>query len=364
MSYLQIFERGYVNRSPVKGISQPREIHYLRRILTYNRDLIRNYYSSRNFAVRNTHIISRIVQHIPPMLGADLYDFIYRMKGELHYLGKNFQITSAGEQGIVHPAYFYGNDGSELLFAEDTNTDYEWVRKNWKIAKCIDVWEHQRNDTRLLLPYVENDGSRGGLSTVKIDLMTLAIMYREFVREQSISLENSGAVYSKNVFVAKYILPNFLENDIDFRVLNRVIDRFYGNEIVTPKFKHQVALNDTSRRLDKFADDVLDTITKGKMTFMDIMFNVPLIFKVNMADLLAYDDIPNTRQANWLFLVSRLKYICFLYDVSSHKEMSTGFIADWKINVKRMEQDNRIYKNLPPRLHAEVSRQIQKIKDM
>ena len=364
MLYLELFDRGYINRSPVKGISTPRELNYLRRIYIHNRDVLKRYYSSRNFAVKGTHVISRLLGHIPLKENESLFDFIYLMEDRLDYLGKLFQFTSGIEKGVVHPPHFYGNGGNELIYADSELDHLSKTATDWKNYKCIEAITHPRDDLRLLLPFGTDDGSNGGLSSVKIDLLGLAIMYRGFMIEyRSVASENPIA-YSKNVFVAKYVLPSFLESDIDHRFLNRIMNNFYDRQEAVPRYKHKTTILEPTDRVDKYVNDVVDNITRGDYSFTDILFNIPLIFKVNAADLLAFDDTPNTRQSNWFFIVSRLKYMCFLYDVAKNKRRNNKYIKDWGKLVRRIENDSALFTYLSPELHKEVKGYIEKIKRM
>lgn len=364
MLHFKIFDRGFIERSPVTGVVLPRDLNYLKRVYTLNRDQIAKYYLERNFAVKNTHIFSRLVEQFPLLLSDELIDFIRVSKDTLTYLGKNYGFVSALNRGKVQDPYFYGNKGSSIIIDKDDYFNPFEFRRQWRTASCVEVLTHPRNDTRLLLPFGIDDGSQGGLSVIAVNLLKLAIKYREFIQEQDKNRLSGESVLVKNNFIAKYVLPGFLENDIDHRLLNMVMDRFYGVPTKSPIYKHKFVIFEPHNNLNRYIDDTLNRITSTNLNFLGIMFNISLIFKVNMADLLALDGYPDTLQLNWALVASRLKYMCFLYDVAKDKGMSSNFIGDWKLLVTRLERNSAMSNAFPPKEAAEIRRYIEKIKDM
>lgn len=366
MLYFNIFDRNYVNRQPVTGITLHGNLEYLRRTYNYNKALIEEYYLTRNFAVKNTHILSRLIEHVPIMPNTDYYDFLPVAEDRVEYLNKFFKFTSGIEKGIVHPPYFFGNGGSEIIISSSGYTSERTIKDNWKTIPCVHALQHQRNDLRFLLPNGKDDGAKGGLSTILLDGTLLAAKYNMFLKEQQqrIKSGDQGPILNKNNFVCKYVLPGFLETEIDHTFLNRLMDHYYGNPIVTPKFKHRFVSIDADRQVDKFLLDTLDVITNKRLNFIGIMNNINLIFNVNATQLLSFKDIPDTRQSNWAFVVSRLRHMCFLYDVAKDNAMNTKFISDWKLLVKRLKQDRAILGEFNYQRSKEINEYLDKILDM
>lgn len=366
MLYLKIFDRDYVNRLPVTGIIIPRDLDYLRRTYSYNKALIEDYYLTRNFAVKNTHIISRMIEHLPLMLDTDFYDFLPVAEDRIEYITKFFKFTSGIEKGLVHPPYFYGNGGSDIIITESKHVSRTDAVNNWKTLNCVNAISHPRNDLRLLLPLGIDDGSKGGISTVGIDAVTLAIKYRYFVKEQERKLITGSdePIFNKNNFVSKYVLPGFLETEIDHIFLNRLMDRFYGNEIITPKFKHKFPIIEATPQVDRFIDNMLDNISSKRMDYVNILNNIHVIFNINATRLLSFKHIPNTKQSNWAIVASRLKHMCFLYDVAYSNDMNRRYIGDWKLLVRRLKQDKAILGEFNYENRREIQHYLDRIEDM
>lgn len=341
MMYLDIFDREYVSNTPVTGIVTPSDINYLRRLYVFNKDSIENYYQERNFSVKNTHILSRILEHFPTYLGYDSYRYLEFANDKTKYLAKHFKFTSDYEKGIVHPSYFFGNEGEEIILSNYENFNPQEAADNWKTTKVISILKHNRNDIKLLLPMGNDDGSRSGVDVVSVNIPKLSIKYREFVKEQvtASTIENNTAL-GKNHFVIKYVLSTMMEDEIDHVFLNKVMDRFYGNEEVVPKFKHRFKIFEPTTQINRYVDNTLDVITSKRIDFVNILHNIQLIFKSDASELLALDEFGYTRQVLWSIIASRIDYMIFLYDVAKNKDMNRHFLNDWSRLAKRIIRDH------------------------
>ena len=364
MLYLDLFEKAYIERTPTTGVVVPSDIPYLRRLYNFNRDNIETYYLNRTFSTKNTHILSRYIEHVAPFLNYDLFRYIDYADSKTEYLSKHFKFTSDIEKGIVHPPFFFGNNGEEIVFSNYDPDNIKDVQKNWKTASCVTVLKHPRNDTKLLLPLGNDNGSRGGLGVLVIDPVRLAVKYREFVREQLANEQTGGVVLNKNHFLMRHVLNTMLEETIDHMLLNKVMDRFYGREEVTPKFKHRFKIFEPTRQLDRYVDQTLDTITTKKIDFINILHNIQLIFKIDASELLALPEFSGTRQSKWALIISRLEHMCFLYDVAKEKGMSKHIINDWKRAVERLERDNVLKDQFSFTTTVQLKEMIEKIKSM
>lgn len=368
MLYLEIFSKGFLERYPTTGVIKPRYLDYLRRTNAYNKSLVVDYYQSRNFKVKDNHVLARFSEHLPRMTNSDMYQFIPVAEDRVESIGKILQFTSVTNKGIVHPPHFYGNSGSEIILNDGTWVTPQHVVDNWKDHICIETLTHNRNDLSYLLPFGYDDNARGGLSSVMLDGVALNIKLREFERNEEVKAskdDTNTVLLTKSAFIAKYVIPGMLESTIDHVYLNRVMDSFYGNEIVKSKHKVNVPIRIVETQTDKFIGDILDIITNKDMDFVTLMNNIPLMFKENTADLLSFDNMTMIRQVSWVYVISRLKYMCFLYDVAKNKDSSRNFIADWKRLITRMTNDRTIDTSLyTSDITKELNEYIYKIKNM
>lgn len=339
MLYLDLFNHDYVDRSPVGGIRTPHDLPYLKRLYHFNKDAIENYYLTRTFSVKNTHILSRFLEHLSPHFGYDSYRYLDYAENNIRYLAKHFRFTSDMEKGLVHPPHFFGNDGEEVIFVEYSPFNVHEFERHWKTAPCIRILKHPRNDLKLLLPLGRDDGSRGGLSVISLDPLKLAIKYREFLREQQRISLMGGSPLGKNQFVMRYVLPGMMESVIDHVFLNRLMDAFYGREEVVPEFKHRFKLYEPTTQVDRYVQQTLETIRHKDTDFITLLHNIQLIFEIDASALLCLPDMSGTRQSKWALIASRLEYMCFLCDVAKSTKHDHHILNDWKRLIKRLERD-------------------------
>lgn len=364
MLHFELFDRRHHNKSPKTGVSVPSNLNDLRKLYTNNVEKIKTYYESKKFSVQNRNIISQMLDHFDLMLDASLEDFVFVNSNDLGRYERTFNFTTIVNKGKIHPPYLYANGGSTILLSDYDNRGINLVSENWKTYPCIQVLLHSRNDMKMLLPNDIDDGSKGGICVVSINLIALMIKYREFVKEQMLSEEDVGTRLNKNVFVSRYVIPDIVESDLDHRVLNRLIDRFYGVREVTPRFKHPFIIHEPYYKLNKMLDDILITLSSKDMTFDSMLRNIPLFCSMDAGQLLTYDDVPDNRNCNWAYVVTRLRVMCFLYDIAKSKTMNSTYIGSWKIMIERMQRDNSLVSGFPYFEKTEVLEYIEKIKAM
>ena len=338
MLYLDLFNNDYINRTPHTGVTHQRDVDYIRRLYIFNRDAIYDYYQSRNFSVKNTNILSRLLEHIPPHLSYDTHRYLEYMDRQLTYLAKHFKFTSDLEEGVLHPPHFFGNDGDEIIFSGYENFLATEFVSNWKSAPCVFVLQHHRNDSRFLLPLGTDDGSRSGVSSIYVDVPKLALKWREFQRAQV----NAEVQLNKNHFVIKYVLSTCMDSVIDHTLLNKVMDKFYGRETVEPKVKHRFKLFDPSTQINRYVDDTVDMLQSKNADFLSLLRHIKLVFHEDASRLLALPDFGLTRQSRAAVLFTRIDYMCFLIDISKNKGLSRQYLNDWKRICQRVSRDSRI----------------------
>lgn len=337
MLYLKLFESGYTQNAPLRGIVRARDHDYIKRVYHYNNVTIDNYYSQRNFATKNTNLISRILGMINTDLSnsADRYTEIISTR--IPYIGKEFLLTSEIEKGVVHHGSFFGKGNDEIIMAVNDYFNPFQVEQNWKNSNVLTIYKHNINDMKMLLPSGRSTGSRTGLCSIGINLPKMALMFRCFMREQSAHALNGGEVLNKNFFVYKYVFGKNIESIVDHSMLNRLMDKYYGRIEVIPKFKHPFKIFEPTTQIERFVDNTLDVITKKDLPFTDVLNNISLIYSESALSLLNLPEVAPNRQITWALLASRLEHMCFLLDIGGKSSENRKHVNDWKKAIQRID---------------------------
>jgi hypothetical protein len=339
MLYLRLFEEGYVANSPLRGSVKPRDTDYLRRLYHFNVTAINDYYTQRNFAAKNTNLLSRMLEMVNTDLNNTADRFAEIISSRIPYIGKHFGITSEIEKGTIHNGSFFGRGNDEIVMSVNDYFDPLQVERDWKKSTVLSVYKHNGNDLKLLLPSGRVTGSRQGLCSIGINLPKLAVMYRCFMREQHRNYQSGGEVLNKNFFVFKYVFGKNIEQAIDHSILNRLMDRYYGRSEVLPRFKHPFKIFEPTTQINRFVDNTLDIITKKDIAFNDLLHNIHLMFTDTALKLLLLPEVAGNRQITWALLSSRLEHMCFLLDIAGKSSNNAHYVNDWKKAVKRVDRE-------------------------
>lgn len=341
MQYLNVFSKSYLANTPETGVTTPSDLSYLRRLYQFNKDSIQTYYQERNFSVKNTHILSRLLEHFPIYPNYDSYRYLEFANNTVTYLAKHFKFTSDIEKGVVHPPYFFGNDGEEIIISSYEPFDVEYTTKHWKTVNVIKTLSHPRDDLKLLLPLGNDNGSRGGIAVLSVNIPQLAIKYREFIKEQVAKSysEEPAILLTKNHFVMKYVLGTAMPDIVDHIFLNKLMDKFYGREEVEPKFKHRFKLFEPDTQINRYIENTLDFVTNKKLDYINLLRHIQLMYSQDASELLSLEEFGMTRQVKWAVIVSRLDHMLFLFDVGK-KDVNRVHLNDWKRLIGRLLRDN------------------------
>jgi hypothetical protein len=360
MNYLRLFASDYIDRTPVEGIHIARDIVLLRKTLGYNISKIIKYYMERNFAVKNTFFLSRILEHIPVYLNSDAADYVNLIDRKVDYLTKHFKVTSEIEKGVVHPGYFFGKGNSELILSMYGYFNPFEVERNFRYANPIHILKHNLNDMRLLLPTGKETTSRKGICSIMINFNMLALKYREFMKEN----KRTGIELTKNNFIYKYVVDLMVADIQDHVLLNKLMDKYYGREEVLPATKHVFKLYEPDTQVNRYLDNTLDVITNKNHDYVNVLRNIQLISSKDASVLLKLPDYLPNKQLLWSMFISRLDHMLFLYDVTSGHDKNRHHINDWKRLVTRLEGDRVLDNKFDYVTESEIKERMYRIKQM
>lgn len=328
-------------------------------------DTIINYYQHRTFAVKSNHLLCRIINigMIPISYDKDRFNEVALVRSP--YLAKHFNLTSPINYGSTFKDVFYSNC-TEFILYDDSDFDHNLVLQDWRNICAVKVLDHPISNTGFLIPSgnggiinnkekeieFESDTanlySDKGMAVISINIPLLLTQYKGFLLE-SINNTNITSELSVANFVHMYVLPNMLYSHVDLVVLNRMMNIFYGAPMGESYRKYPFPISNYNSKLDYVLKQSLIRVKTSSYIYPSMLMNMPSVFNDSILKSLIIPDITQTSQVWWLLILSRLKVMKFLLDISNEKALSNNrsYINSLKINIKNLKR-NSVYKTLLP----------------
>lgn len=310
---------------------------------TYHKSIksIIDYYQSRVYTVASNHLLSRILTTFSIPLSYSEDRFVDVAFARSPYVAKYFNITSDISYGKLTKGVFY-NDCDEILLYHDEYFDYDETINDWKNIQSVKVLEHPVSNIGLLLPDGKKNNTETGLVTIVINVPLLLTQYRGFLFDQM--LQDDESKLDIPHFIHMYVLPNMLYSHLEIVILNRLMNLHYGAPMGAQLRKHPFPLINYDSKLDKVLEVINKKLEDINSTYPIMLSNIPSVFNTNMVKSLIMPDITPTRQVWWALLISRLRVMKFLIDVSNDKAKGNNLkdINILKFDIKRLGRENII----------------------
>ncbi len=370
---LQLFRpRKRLNR----GVIRPGQIDYIQRTFTERLRILRKYYREKTFYIRNDHILVRLLVTGFGSLHTDRHTFVSTANERVDYLARHFQLTSPVSYGKIWYETFYGEGSYEILIADDTPFDIDDAILNWKTLSPVTVLTHSVSDFGLTLPNGKNNHYIEGLAVLLINIPMLMLQYRMFVEEQLRHQVNTGqdAILSPKLFIYRYVLPGMMPSHLDHVLINRIINLHSGapmSEALTKSSFHEAesGMKEGSgliNMVDTAQQEVLKKITSITVEYEQALANIFTITEEDALEVLMLPDLARTRQVWWALLLSRLKHIRFLLEITSNKygAKKNPFSSRISIDLTQLLNSHVLESCLSPILFEIVSDEIKQILEL
>lgn len=332
--------------------------NYLR--MSYYRELMRieTFYQTRVYAVKNTHILVRLLNTLTVSMTYDYDKYVSLIQDKTPYLNKNFDITDHSNEGEVHKGIFYGPDTYEILIGLDNWFDVDQARINWKQLESVRVINHPRSDLGLLLPNGKKSSSDFGLAVIGIHLPMLALQWRCFTEEQNRRTDGSklGLIH----FIHMYVLPNMLRTQTSLITLNRINKLLYSAPMGFCYYKHPFAIIDYSNKIDYILKEQIEYIKNKRLDFISILRLLPSLVNNTLYDSLLMNRFPETIQGSWAYYMSRLNVYKLLVDLMGDDGIveNREQLKNFRLDTRYILSTNMLKNKLPKDLFFETMRDI------
>lgn len=345
----------------VTAISDP-AFPYLR--TAYRREVtdIINYYQQRVYAVKNNHLLARILYALSIPMQYETLQYASVAETRAAYVASSFRLTSELTAGRVFDGVFYGPGCPEVILHRECYFDPLRATQHWKHLAAVQVHRHPQSHTGLLLPNGKTTCTEQGIAVLSVNIALLAVQYRGFVLEQYRQQQNGAtSLLGINHFIHMYVLPNMLYRHVDYLLLNRVLNLYYGAPMGQATLKHPFLIYDYNQKLDRSLSVYLTQLKKRNLTLTDTLMSLPAVYAEQQRAALQLPDYAPTRQVEWALVLSRLPVIQLLVDLSlSHtgRRDRDDFNALRRL-LTRLLRDQSLLGHLPAGLDMELQIQLQ-----
>jgi hypothetical protein len=319
------------------GIKKYARFDYFRERFKYDIDKVVNYYRSRDRAVNNRHILSRLINAIVPNIKLDDIDYLKIVEVTAKFTSKQFGITSNINFGVTHENIFYGSNSSELLIYIEKDIDLNYISENYKNISCVVPIYTEDTDLDYYVPMGTKDLRKSSLSVFEIDIVTMLLQYKAWCRDRLI--ENSSI--NPNVFVATIVIPNMLYRLTDLALWNRFL-AIHRTEYI-PRFviKHPFVLMNLETNIDKIYTDINKYVSNNSIPLDTVLETIPAVSEDSMWNVLKIDLNYYTSQSEWVLWVSRIYTIRDILSVLGEKGLARNTSLTNQLPVKIRMLENR-----------------------
>ena len=354
-----------VNRHQFSRVTYSRWEQIKALMLNERVNKIKGYYRNAVIPVSPTHLFARIIATLNIAYhGApeDIYDAI-DMQAES--IAKNFKCTSAGSLGRFHTGNFYGVDTLEQYFFYTDSTNVFDIISDWKNYASIKVMYHEKTDLSTLIPRVihrEGYSNEGNLAIFLVNLPALGMQYALYRKECAASNKDMSIVN----FLAQIVLPNIIDSQLDWCVLNRLIAMVRDEPIVRSNTIHAVPFTvpNYASQIDHILMNVKKHIESTQLEFREVLYNIPMFYHDSALNLLELPIINHTVQASWLMILARLRVTNFLLDLRDAIALPDNqrYLNQLMLEIKISQFEHSILPRLPDRIQSPARQFMDKIK--
>jgi len=324
----------------------------LQQMLSRNLDDTISYYRTKTRYIEAGHVLERLLIANPISYQLPLRQFINGAESVAIRLAQSARINTYIQTGLSETSRMYSDDITEFYFACNLGQDLFKPTVSWKDMESVKILHHPCTDMGLYPLVGERTSVEDGYAVIAIDIPVLFYQYRRYL-EDSAGLGISG---TRSDFIFKYPLLNALKSHYDIVILNRMYNRLHKVVNSEPLRKQPFMFSDWSNRLDQFQDEHIRLIRERSYDIDSVMFNIPLITATNMQAIVKLPSVPATRQILWLLVISRIKMLRLVLELSSEKALmrDTAELATIKRKIIMYRNDNSFKSFLPAYIYQNL----------
>lgn len=313
---------------------------YIKRMYKFSIDNLINYYNSRNFVIKNNHILSKIIGLAYPFKNYGLTDdirFLKYIDVNSKYIAKHFRLVNNITNGEVFHNIFYKENSVEIICQTDFNYDYRDVMDNYTKYSPIRVVYSEETDLDFHMLNGKKSKKQPSLTVVELDITLMLLMYRAW----SMRRMKFGMSTNENIFIGSIVMPNTIRSMVDIIIFNRFLKIAKDQPIEEFELKHPIFVYDLSRGVDEALKSLSPHLVDNSILLEHFINSIPTIYNSDMFETLKINRAIYNRQSLWSIWMARVKYIDILIDLLGRKGMKRNTVALFSLPYDIRELKNR-----------------------
>lgn len=352
-----LFNKAY---EPARGQIDFGRWRVLREMLQQMLDKAMAYYRINRTWINSRHPLVPLLESIDVPLKLDLRVYNDKVQDMALELGQIFKYTSPVSKGTMkNPSMFYGKGVTDAVLISIEDYDIEDFEDNWRDYSPIRILRHPRTDLGLWMLNGNMPSGDTGICVASINLPMLASQYRCWRLSEGTDFE--GDPEAITTFLSRYPLTNALPSHYDVAFFNRLNAMSQGKVLAVPTVHTPFWQLDLSQRTDDILKGELTSIYNRRLTFDDILTQIPCITASCLGKLF---KIPSegiyTKQVIWLYALFRLPLVEFLVkeNAKSANPRNTYYLKQMRRFFIATGNDRDILSMIPQEFRESVATEI------
>ncbi len=331
--------------------------------LQNNLDMVQRHYYNRPHAVKSHHFLVRLLNNIGVPYSHQLERFHSIVETKALQLSVGFKMTSPISRGSLFNGIFFGEGSAEVLIASDESFNPYLAEKNWRQVQAVKVISHPKSDLGYTLANGKKSGTETGVSFIVINIPLLAVQFRSFMQEQLVRVEKYD-INPQTVaqFIHMHVLPNMVASQVNQALFNRAYNIAFSAPMGESLKTHPFMLLNYSDRVDKVYRHLCNYLKGNERDMRTMLASFPCIGGT-FESLMRLPELVPTRQYVWAEVLSRIKVIDFLTELSPSRCLSRNASEINEITrmLKFYQNDSILTHALPKELARDYSLAIENI---
>jgi hypothetical protein len=284
--------------------------------LQSNLDQVQKYYYNRPHAVKSHHFLVRLLNNIGVPYSHQLERFHSIVEARALSMSVGFKMTSPISKGSLFNGIFFGEGSAEVLIASDESFNPYLAHQNWRVLQAVTVISHPKSDLGYTLANGKKSGTDTGISFIVINIPMLAIQFRAYMESQQIRSETYD-VNPQTVaqFIHMHVLPNMMKSQVNQALFNRAYNIAFSAPMGESVKSHPFMLLNYEDRVDKVYRHLCNYLKGNERDMRAMLKSFPCIGG-DFHSLMKLPELVPTRQYVWVEVLSRIKVIDFLTELS------------------------------------------------